>query len=66
MAHGIHLAVCDVLYKTTLVQEAIPDLDEEDSALDDSAISDDSNHEDEEGCGLQVLDTTIKKYKVSK
>ena len=55
LAHGIHLAVCDVLYKTTPVQEVIPDLDkEEDFALDDISISDDSDYEDEEGVGLQV------------
>ena len=55
LAHGIHLAVCDVLYKTTLVQEIIPDLDEEeDFALDDISISDDSDYEDVEGVGLQV------------
>ena len=48
LAHGIHLTVCDVLYKV------IPDLDEENSALDDAAISDDRNHENEEVCWLQV------------
>ena len=55
LAHGIHLAICDALYKTTPIQEVIPDLDEEeDFALDDISISDDSDYEDEEGVGLQV------------
>ena len=48
LAHSIHLTVCDVLYKV------IPDQDEENSALDGAAISDDRNHENEEGCWLQV------------
>ena len=45
---------------TPPVQEVISDLDEEDSALDDTAISDDSNHEDEEGGELQVLNKYSK------
>ena len=32
----------------------------EDSALDDIAISDDSDHAAEEGCGLQVLNRYSK------
>ena len=54
------LAVCYVLYKTTPVQEVIPDLDEEDSALDNIAVSDESDHENEEDCGLQVLNKYSK------
>ena len=45
---------------TTPVQEVISDLNEKDSALDDTAISNDSDQEDEEGEGLQVLNKYSK------
>ena len=53
LAHGIQLAICDVLYKTTPVQEVIPDLNKEDSVIDDITISDGSDHEDEEVVGYK-------------